>query len=227
MDLFQGLSNMLGQALGGQHSAGSDSQGMSVGAGSGLDGLAGMLGSGGSLNGIIGAIFSTKGGGSGSAIAGGLGALLTSFMSGGGADLFTQHKDAVVQANPRYAAAESPATAAEKATRMIRTLIYAAKADGTIDDDEQQIISSQLKKLNLGPDVNRLVQQIMNEQPNPSVIANGITDPHEAMQIYTVSCAITNADDPREQEYLNSLAAAIGLPANVKSAIENKMRALM
>ncbi len=193
------------------------------------------------LGSLMGALFSGKQGGAGTLGSstnlggagglGGLGGILGSLMGGGGSagatgsgdlasslgGLFGSHPAQAPQA-PTPVPVQAKPTA--KTERLLRAIIYAAKADGHIDDQEQASINSQLQKLNLGPEGKALVQQAMDEPLDPNKIAYGVQDQQEAMQLYVLSRILTNADQFMEKAYLDSLATALHIPIQARDALE-------
>lgn len=204
-------------------------------------GLGGLLGSD-ALGSLAGALLGGKGGsgpgaraGAGGGDAGGLGGLLSALLAGGGSDLLGKlagmmgggdapaSQSGFSQAPSR---SQAPVSASPEAQvmRMIRTLVYAAKADGHIDDQEQAAINQQLGKMNLGPEVHSMVQKAMDEQLDPARIANGVTDAREALRIYALSSAVSNPDNFMEKSYLDGLANALGIPANVRATVDGRVQ---
>lgn len=224
MDILQNLESILGKSMGG--SLGPNGGQTASGAG-GLGALSSFL-TPEVLGGIAGALFPNKGGASNAAGgAGGLGQLLGSLFSGGSDGLFGQHQNSMQAAHsgavaPRY---DSPAPAPrDQAMRFIRTLVFAAKADGHIDDNEQAAIRDQIRKLGIGSEGESMIKQAMDEPLDPNLIANGVVDSREALQLFALSCAVINIDHFMEKSYLDALANALQIPADVKASVETKIR---
>lgn len=235
MDFLQNLQNMLGQGLSSLGNANDDSRsapGRSNASATSDSSSSGGLGalsdlfSPAALGGLAGALFSGRGS-RGGASSGGLdigGMIKGALVAGGGAYLWNKYKDRIMQANadkPNYGQA-APADA--KAERMVRALVYAAKSDGHIDEKEQAAIEAQLKKMNLGSGGDALLRSVMNEPLDPERIAASVRDPEEALQLFTVSCAVLDIDQYMEKNYLDALAAALKIPADVRDEIENKLK---
>ncbi len=228
MDLLNMLGGLLGGSQSGQHSANAGAA-----AGGGLGGLESILGPQGlsMLGGLAASLLAGKKNSGASAAgsgAGGLGDLFSNIFGGAGGQQeqsgalpWDNLKKQVQEQNatiPNYGQREpSPR---DRTVRMIRALIYAARADGHIDDKEKSALADQISQLNLGPKGKALVQGAMNEPLDPSVIADGVATPDEALQLYTLSLAAIDVDNNMERRYLDSLAGALGIPQNVQSAIE-------
>lgn len=228
MDLLQGLQAIMGQASSGpqrpqQQSGAADT--------SGLGGLSELLNPS-MLSGLVGSLLGGSGGGqtSGAAAGGGMGGLgglgaigglLSSFLGGGSSALDT-HAQSMDQVVPQFS--QPAADAKGRVTRMIRAMIYAAKADGHIDQSEQAAITQQLQKLQLGPEGQALIQQAVNEPINPNAVASGVKNSQEAVQLYALSRAVINVDTPNERKYLDDLARALRIPADIQQSIEGQLR---
>lgn len=227
MDILQGLQSILGDSLTGGQPA-TNQSGAPAGGG-GLGALSGLLNPA-VLGGLASALFPNKTGASAAGAAGGggdlLGGLLGSLFSGGAAQSIPQeHLDKITQANrdvPQFGTA--PSNPKDRAERLLRALVYAAKADGHIDDQERAALKQQMKSLNMGPEGQALLQQAMDEPLDPSRIASGLTDPQEAVQIYALSAALTNSDQYMEKAYLDNLATALRIPAEVRNAVAAKLQ---
>ncbi len=109
--------------------------------------------------------------------------------------------------------------------RLVRALIYAAKSDGRIDEREQAGIDEKMQSLHFGPDDQAFIQKIMAEPLDPSVIAEGVHDEEEALELYALSCALTGADNFMERSYLDALAKALSIPDSIKVALEEQLNA--
>lgn len=243
MDILSGLANILGQS-GSQGGQQPDRQQGGMGDLGALGGLISMLGGAsgtgasatsgaaagggdalGGLGSLIGALFSGKGGASsagaaGSGGLGGLGQLLGSLMSSGGGNVLNQ---LLGGSEPPPAPMASQPTGENRAINLLRALVYAAKADGKIDDREKAMLTQQIQKSGIGPQAQQYVNEFLSEDLDPNKIARNITSPEEALQIYALSCAITNMDQFMERNYLTALAQALRIPENARVAIEQKI----
>lgn len=109
-----------------------------------------------------------------------------------------------------------PAVAAgaeEHAKLMIRAMIQAAKADGSIDDAERAQILAQL-----GDATAEEVAFVQAELDAPIDIAGLVADVHEAarVQVYSAALMAITVDTEAEKAYLSALSSALALdPATV------------
>lgn len=211
MDILSTIAGMFGTN---QRTAGA--QGIPTDGAQGVEGLQELLGPA-ALGGLAGVLFGGKGMSS---------ALKGAALAGGGALLWNHYKKRVREANvddPQYEGGVfSPP--AERGERLIRALIYAARADGHIGLDEQERIRLKLNELGLGQQADRIISAAMNEPINPSIIANGVMDEEEALQVFTLSCSALTIDNHMERGYLMDLAAALHLPDDVRDDIMGKVK---
>ena len=80
---------------------------------------------------------------------------------------------------------------------LIRAMLSAAKADGTIHDDEVDLIKSYK-----GTSTEAL-QAVMDQPANPKAIAALSDSDQAAAEIYAVSCRVANGLNPKERDYLD------------------------
>ncbi len=144
--------------------------------------------------------------------------------------LWTKYKDRIVppgrsaQVQPVGATAALPAEIDPSVKRLIRAMVFAAKSDGHIDDTEQAAINARLSQMGAGPEAAEMVNQAINEPLDPQLVAEGVSNPEEAMTLFLVSSSVIHLDHFMENSYLDALAKALGLPDEMKNDIENKAR---
>lgn len=227
MNILETLQNMLNQNATGSGASGNTGTGTSGNAI--LDGLSDLFKNRSGAPGVSGA--------AGPAVLGGLlGALLTSkaargiasgaILAGGGSVLWDKFKNRILEANAnndRYT--QESSNIDERAQRIIRALVYAAKSDGQMDDKERSAILEEVSKLSITGDTEDLIQQALNEPLDPARLASGVKTADEALELYTLSRAVINPDQFMERSYLDALAKELNIPADVRSGIEEKIRA--
>lgn len=212
-----GLASMLGG--GGSSSAGASSQGNPLG-----DMLNMLLssqsapgggGGGGILSAIEGMLGGAAGGGATAAAGAGAAGILQQIFTG-----FTQaHGN-----NSPYSGGTS--SNEERARRLVYAMVFAAKSDGQIDQQEQQGLSARISQMNLGPQVNEWVQDAVQQPLDPNIIASGVNNEHEALEVYLMSYSAINPDQFMERNYLDALAKALHIPDNVKATVEQQARSM-
>lgn len=227
-----GLSD-LGAALNGGLGGGRAQQG---GAGGGLGDL-GALGS--VLGSVLGGGRQAQAGGAGGGLGdlGALGGLLRQAMGGGGGfggrarrssgrgstlgmaalgmaawNFYRKWKAMQAQA-PSHALGDfaGGSDADPTAVLMLRAMVYAAKADGQIDQDEAERISEFARQLLPGQDARPLLEAVLKEPADPATLAAQVQSPELAEDLYRLSSLIVEVDTPAERRYLVSLADALNL----------------
>ncbi len=102
---------------------------------------------------------------------------------------------------------------------LIRSMIAAARADGSIDNAEHQTIMSRIGELQLG-DAEKayLFEQFAAPVDVHALARDADTEAHAA-EMYAASLMIVSPPSPQEQQYLDSLGNALQLPAGLKQEI--------
>ena len=108
----------------------------------------------------------------------------------------------------------------ERAKRLIHAMIFAARSDGNMDDNERTAIEQKVKSLSLGADTEQIVQKAMRMPVDPETIAGEVKNADEALETYVVSRSVINEDQFMERNYLQALAKALNIPDNVQQGIE-------
>jgi len=100
-------------------------------------------------------------------------------------------------------------------------MINAAKADGQIDQGEMQRIVGELQENGMGKEAQQYVLTEMQKPLNTqSLFAAAKGQPALAAQIYAASLLAIEVDSPAEKNYLDQLAAGLGLKPEVTQRIE-------
>ncbi len=210
------LGSVLGAVMGGGQSSGG-----------GLGGLGDMLGGGGGrqmqggggggIGDLLGGLLGGGSRGGSSSGGGGLGDLLgmamKQFGGGGGG-----------QAAPTPASFDNiePRQANDQAMLLIRAMINAAKADGQVDQKEQQNIVAKLGDVT--QDEIDFVQRELAEPLDVDAFVRSIPRGMEE-QVYTVSLMAIDLDSNPEAQYLHKLAQGLGIKPETANMIHEKLGA--
>ncbi len=95
---------------------------------------------------------------------------------------------------------------------LIKAMIAAAKADGHIDDLEQQRIFKAVEKMDLSTETKGMVFDLLREQISVEELVKNTDHIEHKSEIYLASCLAINPDHPSEQAFLDELASALELP---------------
>ncbi len=107
-----------------------------------------------------------------------------------------------------------------RALTIVRAMIAAAKADGTIDGDERDAITAQIKASGLQEDASKILIEEMLNPLKVQEIAAASDSPEAAVEIYLASLAIVDVENEKERTFLDQLAAAMKIAPELKSDIE-------
>ena len=199
--------NMLGSLIGGAMGGGGQ-----AGGGGPLGMISGLLGGGGGgqQSGAAGLLGSILGGGnaaqpgqepSGGGMAGMIGGLL------GGGDA-----QATAQAPPQ--------AATDEATLLIRAMCNAAKADGNVDQQEQDQILGKLGDIDASE-----AEFLRKELASPLDVAGfaNSVPANLAPNVYALSVMTVKVDTPQEAAYLQQLAQGLNLDNNTLATIHKQL----
>jgi uncharacterized membrane protein YebE (DUF533 family) len=211
------LGGLLGGLLGGGGGGGS-----SAGAG-GLGGLGGLLG------GLLGG-GSPMGGAPQSRSSGGTNyaALASLGMMAFQAYQAWQRSQSAQQQTPQQALntvdmLEGP-DVEEHSHAILRALIAAAKADGRIDPAESQIISSEIGRHTDDPELQQWLDNEVAKPLNPVEVAQSAKNSAMAAEMYLASVMLVDDQQAAERNYLDELAAALGIEPDLQVHLEQQVK---
>ena len=107
-----------------------------------------------------------------------------------------------------------------RALTIVRAMIAAAKADGTIDGEERDAIIAQIEASDLQTDTSKILIDEMLNSLNVSAIAAASDSPEAAVEIYLASMAIVDVGNEKVRQFLDQLAAAMQIAPELKADIE-------
>lgn len=226
-----GLADVLSSALsGGQQNAAPTGAGAGGGIG---DLLSSMLGDAGKAV-----------GGNKNLAVGGLGALIGSLLGGGGKSLggavggglmallgtlaFNALKGSGRRQSPNIPVGLlEPQTKDEQdqleqgSELVLRAMINATKSDGQIDQNEINRMMDKLSESGVDEESKRyLIAHLQQPMETESLIAAARNQPELAAQIYAASLLAVEVDTQAEKDYLDQLAAGLGLDPQVTGRIQ-------
>ena len=138
-----------------------------------------------------------------------------------------QQAEAQAEESGWPAALEGPDPTAEL---VIRSMVYAARADGNIDAAERQRMEKILQTMLGNQDAGVLLERIQAETIDPAKIAAQTRSPEQAEDVYRLSCSVIDVDHFMERGYLDALAQSLGIGAARKGELEaeaNQARAAL
>ncbi len=111
--------------------------------------------------------------------------------------------------------------ALDPVARIIRLAVSAAKADGTLSDQERGVIMLRAKEAGL----ESAVEAELNQARPLADIVRGVIDPDMKQELYVLAFTIVRADESvsgAERIYLAQLAHQLGLDAAAAQALEQE-----
>jgi len=125
---------------------------------------------------------------------------------------------------PEQAAISAPAPNERESLLLLSAMIAAAKADGHIDDAEQQRISNAVQAMGATAEVNRFVEQELRKPLDPAEIAAQVKTPEEAAEVYLASVLIVDEQNFMEKAYLQELARQLKLEPGLVAELEKQVQ---
>ena len=108
--------------------------------------------------------------------------------------------------------------------RIIRLAVSAAKADGTLSEQEREVIMARAREAGL----ESVVEAELNNTRALADIVRGVIDPDMKKELYVLAFTIVRADESvsgAERIYLAQLAHQLGLDAAAAQALEQETSA--
>ena len=102
-------------------------------------------------------------------------------------------------------------------------MVFAARADGHIDDKERANIHAAVTNLFPDQEMAAVLDEFMGKPLDPALLAARIRTPEEARDLYRLSCMIIDVDHFMERGYLEGLAAALHLSPEEKANIDREV----
>jgi len=95
---------------------------------------------------------------------------------------------------------------------LLDAMIGAARADGHIDAQEHQAITSKLNALGIDEGTHQLIETALAKPLDPAALAARVTSIEQGCEVYLISYAIIDVDHFMEKAYLQELEKHLNLP---------------
>lgn len=105
---------------------------------------------------------------------------------------------------------------------LIKGMIFAAKADGHIDDIEQKRIFSEVEKMQLSSEHKAIVFDALSQPLDIDSLIRNVNTVESASELYLASLLAINSDNQAEQKYLATLAEKLKLPPELISHLKQQ-----
>lgn len=121
---------------------------------------------------------------------------------------------------------QTPQGENEFAMTLVRAMIAAAQADGTIDEAERQAILDRLRAAGAGEGAEAMLEAELKRPVSVGqLVAEAQTDAQK-VELYTASRLALEVDTPVERSYLQALATRLKLPDNLVRHLESVVEAV-
>lgn len=105
---------------------------------------------------------------------------------------------------------------------LVQAMIFAAKADGHIDEQEKTAIAQWMIENGITHDIETVIVRWLNAPLDPQVIAAQVSSLEQASEVYLVTLLAIDVDHFLERAYLDALANALKLPEGLVQRIEEQ-----
>lgn len=107
-----------------------------------------------------------------------------------------------------------------RALRLVRAMIAAASADGTVDDAERAAITGNLKAAGLDDEAASFLDAEFANPADLATLNDGIETPEQAVEVYAAARLAIDPNTQEEKDFLAALAAELKLEASLVAHIE-------
>lgn len=126
-------------------------------------------------------------------------------------------------ASPSAGAPPSAGPAAQElSVRLIRIMVAAAHADGTMDAAEERAVLDKMRGAELTQEEKLFLLNELHQPRGLEELTAGITDPSVAKTMYMLAVATISIDTERERAWLNELAGLLGISKEIQAFIEEQ-----
>lgn len=110
----------------------------------------------------------------------------------------------------------------DKAGLLLQAMVFAAKADGHIDEQERAAIAKWVAGQQLDLDSEAAILRWVDAPLDPNALSQQVDNMALASEVYLVSLLTVDVDHFLERAYLDELAKALSLPDELVTRIEEQ-----
>lgn len=107
---------------------------------------------------------------------------------------------------------------------ILRALIAAAKADGSIDNQEKQLIYAEIKRQTSDPQLQQWLDEEVGKPLDAAEVAQSAQDPAVAAEMYLASVMLVDDQQEAERTYLDQLAGALQIDPTLQVHLEQQAK---
>ncbi|MBT2785195.1 MULTISPECIES: tellurite resistance TerB family protein [unclassified Halomonas] len=109
-----------------------------------------------------------------------------------------------------------------RSLELLQAMIMAARADGHIDEQEQALITEQIDALGADQEMHNWVERQLKAPLDAQALAREADSPQAAREMYLISVAVTDDQNPMERAWLDQLGSALNLPKEMTAELERQ-----
>ena len=109
-----------------------------------------------------------------------------------------------------------------RSLELLQAMIMVARADGHIDEQEQALITDQIDALGADEEMHRWVEQQLKAPLDAQALAREADSPQAAREMYLISVAVIDGQNPMERAWLDQLASALNLTPEMAAELERQ-----
>ncbi|MEX0606289.1 MAG: tellurite resistance TerB family protein [Marinobacter sp.] len=111
----------------------------------------------------------------------------------------------------------------QRGLEILQAMIMAARADGHIDANERALLTQEIEKLGADDELHTWIQSQFDAPLDANALASKADSPQASREIYVVSAAMIDEQNPMERAWLDQLAQALKLEAGLASELERQV----
>ncbi|MEC9294972.1 MAG: tellurite resistance TerB family protein [Pseudomonadota bacterium] len=109
-----------------------------------------------------------------------------------------------------------------RSLELLQAMIMAARADGHIDEQEQALITDQIDALGADQEMHRWVEQQLKAPLDAQALAREADSPQAAREMYLISVAVIDDQNPMDRAWLDQLASELNLTTEMAAELERQ-----
>ncbi|TGN39467.1 tellurite resistance TerB family protein [Marinobacter confluentis] len=107
---------------------------------------------------------------------------------------------------------------------ILQAMIMAARADGHVDSNERAMLTAEIEKLGPDDEMHNWIQQQFDAPLDATTLARSADSPQASREIYLVSVAMIDKQNPMERAWLDQLAQALQLQPPLAAELERQVQ---
>lgn len=109
-----------------------------------------------------------------------------------------------------------------RSLELLQAMIMAARADGHIDAQERELLAQQIDALGADDELHRWVERQLTAPLDAEALARQADSPQAAREMYLISVAVVDEQNPMERAWLDQLATALKLQPELTAELERQ-----